>query len=62
MTVVKPRLGFEELFEEFPKSSHLRDELLLLLGFLSFEGFPSEKSCVHCADVMNVLLLQCLFV
>ena len=30
--VVKPRFGFEELFEEFPKSSHLRDELLMLFG------------------------------
>ena len=54
MTVVKPRFGFEELFEEFPKSSYSRDELLMLWGFFSFEGFPSEKSCVHCADVMNV--------
>ena len=61
MTVVKPRFGFEELFEEFPKSSHSRDELLMFLGFLSFEGFPSEKSCVHCADVMNVFLLHLLF-
>ena len=42
-----PNLEFEELFEEFLKPSHLRDELLMLLGFLSFEGFPSEKSCVH---------------
>ena len=47
VTVVKPRFGFKELFEEFSESSHLRDELLMLLGFLSFEGFPSEKYCVH---------------
>ena len=63
VTMVKPRFGFEELFEEFPKSSHSQDELLMLLGFLSFEGFPSEKSRVHCADVMNVfltVLLNCL--
>ena len=59
----KPRFGFEEIFEEFPKSSHSRDDLLMLLGFLSFEGFPSEKSCVHCANVMNVFftaLIICL--
>ena len=42
-----PDPGFEELFEEFLKPSYLRDELLMLLGFLSFEGFPSEKYCVH---------------
>ena len=47
MTVVKPRFGFTELSEEFSESSHLRDELLMLLGFFSFEGFPNEKSCVH---------------
>ena len=62
MTVVKPRFGFEELFEEIPKSSHSQDELLILLGFLSFEGFPIEKSCVHCANVMNIILLHLLFV
>ena len=27
-------LGFAELFEEYSKSSHLRDELLLLFGVL----------------------------
>ena len=27
----------------------------MLLGFLSFKGFPSENSCVHCVDVMNVV-------
>ena len=59
---VKSRSRFEELFEEFPKSSHLRDDLLMLLGFFPFEGFPSEKYCVHYADVMNVFLLHCLFV
>ena len=41
------------------KPSHLRDELLMLLGFLSFEGFPSENIVSKCADVMNVLLLHC---
>ena len=56
--MVYSRSGFEELFKEFPKSSHLRDEILMLLGFFSFEGFPSEKYCVHCADVMNVFLLH----
>ena len=41
-------LGFEELFEEF-QASHLRDELLMLLGFLSFKGFPGEKLlCTVC--------------
>ena len=59
MTVVKPRFGFEELFEEFRKPSHLRDELLMLLGFLSFEGFPSENTVSKCADVMNVFSLHC---
>ena len=44
--VVKPRFGFEELFEEFLKPSHLQDELLILLGFFSFQGFLSEKYCV----------------
>ena len=29
------------------RSSHLRDELLMLLGFLFFKDFPSEKSYVH---------------
>ena len=47
VTVVKPRFGFKKFFEEFSESSHLRDELLMLLGFLSFEGFPNEKYCVH---------------
>ena len=42
-----PDLEFKEFFEEFLKTSHLRDELLMLLGFLSFEGFPTEKYCVH---------------
>ena len=56
---VKSGSGFEELFEEFPKSSHLRDELLMLLGFLPFEGVPVEKYCVHCADVLNVFLIYC---
>ena len=58
MTVVNSRSRIEKNFEEVFKSSHLRDELLMLLGFLSFEGFPSEKSCVHCADVMNVFLMH----
>ena len=53
----KPIFGFEELFEEFPKSSHSRDDLLKILGFLCFESFPSEKSCVHCVDVMNVFFI-----
>ena len=59
--MVKPRFGFEEHFEEFLKPSHLRDELLMLLGFLSFEGSSGEKYCVRvsmCADVMNVFLLH----
>ena len=44
---VNSRSRIEELFEEFFESSHSRDELLMLLGFLSFEGFPNEKYCVH---------------
>ena len=59
VTVVKPRFGFKELFEEFPKSSHLRDELLMLLGFFSFKGFPVKNIVSKCADVMNVFLLYC---
>ena len=43
-----------ELFEDF-QSSHLRDELLMLLGFLSFKGFPREKSRVQCVDVIDVV-------
>ena len=59
MTVEKPRFRFEELFEEFPKPSHLRDELLMLLGFCPFEGFPSENIVSKCANVINVFLLYC---
>ena len=59
--MVKPRFGFEELFEEFPKPSHLRDKLLMLLGFFPLK-VSSVKTRVHCADVMNVFLLHCLFV
>ena len=37
------------------QSSHLRDELLVFLGFLSFKGFSSEKSRVHCVDLIDVV-------
>ena len=50
-----------ELFEEF-QSSHLQNELLMLLGFLSFKGYPSEKSCVQCVDVIDVIYCTCHFV
>ena len=42
------------------KSSHLRDELLMLLGFLSFKGFPIKNSCVHCVwcvDLSTALVI-----
>ena len=42
-----PDLDLRNFFEEFLKPFHLRDELLMLLGFLSLEGFPSEKYCAH---------------
>ena len=32
LSLWKTQLGFEELFEEFPKSSHLLDELLMFFG------------------------------
>ena len=45
--VVQTQLGFENSLRA--KSSHLGDELLMVLGFLSFKGFPSEKlSCSVC--------------
>ena len=56
--MVKPRLGFEELFEEFLKSSHLRDELVMLFGVCHLKVFVVKNSCVYCADVMNVFLLH----
>ena len=40
-------LDLRNFLEDFFESSHLRDELLMLLGFLSFEGFPMEKYCIH---------------
>ena len=44
-------------FNEQTQSSHLRDELLMLLGFLSFKGFPKKKLlCLVC-----VMLLMFLF-
>ena len=55
----KSRSRFEEIFEEFLRPSHLRDELLMLLGFLSFEGFPVKNIVSMCADVINVFLLHC---
>ena len=49
--MVKPRLGLEELFEEFPKSSHLRDELLIFLG-----GFcPLKVSLVK--NLVSIVLM-----
>ena len=55
----KSRSRFEEIFEEFLRPSHLRDELLMLLGFLSFEGFPVKNIVSMCANVINVFLLHC---
>ena len=61
--MVKPKLGFKELFKEFPKSSHLQDELSMLFGvFFPLKVSPMKNSCVHCADVMNVILLHLAFV
>ena len=54
VTMVKPRSGFKELFEEFSESSHLRDALLMLLGFS-----PMKILVSMCIDVMNVFLLYC---
>ena len=42
------------LFEEF-HSSHLRDELLMLLGFLSFKSFSVKNFGVQCVDVIDVV-------
>ena len=51
-------MDFEEFFEEFLKPSHLRDELLMLLGFLSFEDFPSEKYCLLPPKLYLVVFYQ----
>ena len=56
-------LELMNFFEEFSESSHLRDELLMLLGFLSFEGSPVKNIVSMCVDVMNeffTALLNCL--
>ena len=43
------------------QSSHLRDELLMLLGFLSFKGFPVKTSGVHLCWCL-IIYCTCLIV